>query len=77
MRVPSGASGTVVAGVHEVAHGFQQRAELAARMQQAEIDRGKAAAFQKRDRERVAERELHQRGRGRRQIVRAGFARLR
>ena len=38
---------------------------------------GEAAAFQERDRERVAERELHERGGGRRQIVRAGFARLR
>ena len=46
-------------------------------MQDAEVERGEAAAFQERDRERIAERELHQRGRGRREIVRAGFARLR
>ena len=39
--------------------------------------RGEAAALQQRDRERVAERHLHQRRGGRREIVRAGFARLR
>ena len=56
---------------------FSMRAEPAARMQHAEIDGGEAAALQQRDRERVAERELHQRGGGRREVVRAGFARLR
>ena len=66
-----------LAGMHELAHHFEQRAELAARVQQAEIHRGEAAAFQQRDRQRVAERELHQRGGGRRQIMRAGLARLR
>ena len=56
---------------------FSMRAEPAARMQDAEVERREAAAFQQRDRERVAERKLHQRGGGRREIVRAGFARLR
>jgi hypothetical protein len=49
-----------VALVHDVADEFQLRAELAARMQHPEIDRGEAAAFQERNGERVAERELHQ-----------------
>ena len=66
-----------VAGMHEVAGIFQHRAELAAGMQHAEIDRGEAAAFQQRDRQRIAEREQHQRGGGRREIMRAGLARLR
>ena len=52
-------------------------AKFAAGMQDAEIERGEAAAFQQRDGERIAERELHQRGRGRRHIVWAGLARLR
>ena len=56
---------------------FSLRAEPAARMQHAEIERREAAAFQQRDRERIAERKLHQRRGGRREIVRAGFARLR
>ena len=46
-------------------------------MKHAEIDGGKSAAFQKRDRQRIAERELHQRRSGRRQIMRAGLARRR
>ena len=66
-----------LAAVHDVAGEFQQRAEPAAGMQQAEIDRGEAAAFQERDRQRVAERQLHERGGGRREIVRAGLASLR
>ena len=53
------------------------RAEPAARMRTCRIDGGEAAAFQQRDGQRVAERELHQRGGGGREIVRAGFARLR
>ena len=65
------------AGVHHVADEFQLRAEPPARMQDAEIERREAAAFQQRDRERIAERKLHQRGGGRREIVRAGLARLR
>ncbi len=63
--------------MHEVAHEGERGAEPAARMQVAEVDRGEAAAFQKRDGERVAERELHQRGGGGREVVRAGLARLR
>ena len=66
-----------VAVMHEVASVFEQRAEPAAGMQRPEIDRGKAAAFKQRDRQRVAERKLHQRGGGRREIVRAGLASLR
>ena len=46
-------------------------------MELAEIDRREAAAFQQRDRERVAQRRLHQRRSRGREIVRAGFARLR
>ena len=61
MREPSGISGTDAAGAHDVAREFEQRAEPAARMQHMEIAVGEAAALQERDRERVAERELHQR----------------
>src|SRR3984885_142539 len=46
-------------------------------MQHAEIDRGKAAAFQKRDRQRIAQRQQHQRGGGGGKVVRAGLAGLR
>ncbi len=49
------------ARMHDVADEFQRGAELAARMKHAEIDRGKAAAFQQRNGERIAERKLHQR----------------
>ena len=46
-------------------------------MQSAEIDRGEPSALQQRNRQRVAERRLHQRrGRGC-QIVRACLSRLR
>ena len=75
--MPSGFSGIGVAAVHQVAGVFQQRAEFAARMQHAEVDRGEATALQQRDGERVAQRELHQRGRRRREIVRASLPRLR
>jgi hypothetical protein len=67
--VPSGRSGTACI--------FQHRAELAAGMQHAEIDRGKAAALQQRDRQRIAEREQHQRGGGRREVMRTSLAGLR
>ena len=77
IAAPSGDQRHGFAGVHHVADEFELRAEPPARMQAAEVERREAAAFQQRDRERVAERELHQRGRGRREIVRAGFARLR
>ena len=63
--------------MHDVADEFQHRAQFAAGMEIGEFQRGKAAAFEQRDRERVADRGLHQRGRGRRQIMRTGFARLR
>ena len=66
-----------IARMHDVADEFECRAELAARMKDAEIDRGEAAAFEQRDRERIAERELHQRRRGRREIMRTSFARRR
>ena len=66
-----------IAGMHEVAGIFQHRAELAARMQHAEIDRGKAAALQQRDRQRVAQRQQHQRGGGGREVMRTGLAGLR
>ena len=66
-----------VSGMHQVAGIFQHGAELAARMQHAEIHRGKAAAFQQRDRQRVAQRQHHQRGGGGGEIVRAGLAGLR
>ena len=46
-------------------------------MEQAEIERGEAAAFQQCDRDRIAQRQLHQRRRCGREVVRAGFARLR
>ena len=49
-----------VAFVHQVAHEFQPRAELAARMQRLEVDGGKAFALEQRDGEAVAERELHE-----------------
>ena len=65
------------AAVHDITGEFQQHTEPAARMQQAEIDRGEAAAFQKTDRQRVAERKLHQRRCGGGEIVRAGLAGLR
>ena len=47
--------------MHHVANEFERGAELAAGMKHAEIDRGEAAAFEERDGECVAERELHQR----------------
>ena len=47
--------------MHDIADELQRRAELAARMKHAEIDRGEAAAFKKSDRQRIAEGELHQR----------------
>ena len=43
-------------------------------MEDAELLGGEAAAFEQRDGQRVAERELHQRRGGRRQAVRAGLA---
>jgi D-arabinose 5-phosphate isomerase GutQ len=66
-----------LARMHDVAHEFQGSAELSARMKDAKIVRGKAAAFEQRDCQRVAERKLHQRGGRGRQIMRAGFARCR
>ena len=46
-------------------------------MEVGELQRREAAAFEQRDSERIADRGLHQRGGGRRQIVRTGFAHLR
>ena len=66
-----------VALAHDIADEFEHGAEPAARMQQAEFMRGESAAFQQRDGERVAERKLHQRRGGRREIVRTSFARVR
>ena len=66
-----------LAGVHDVADEFQHGAELAAGMEVGEFHRGKAAALQQRDRQRVAQRQQHQRGGGGREIVRTGLARLR
>ena len=77
MRVPSANERHGVAGAHDVAHEFQHGAEPPARMQFGEFHRGETAALQERDRERVAERLLHQRRGGRGEIVRAGLARLR
>ncbi|MBA7692350.1 hypothetical protein ES703_100917 [subsurface metagenome] len=63
--------------MHQIAGVFQHRAELAARVEVGKFERGEAAAFEKRNRQGIADRRLHQRGGGRRQIVRAGFAHLR
>ena len=63
--------------MHDVADVFEHGAELAAGVQHAEIDRREAAAFQQRDRQRIAEREQHQRRGGGCKIMRAGLARLR
>ena len=59
--------------VHDVADEMQAGAELAAGMEDVEIFGGEAATFEQRDRERVAEGELHQRRGGRREAVRAGL----
>ena len=75
--VPSGASGIDSPLCMMSRVEFQQHAKPAAGMQQTEIAGGEAAAFQQPDGKRIAERKLHQRRRGRRQIVRAGLARLR
>ena len=63
--------------MHHIAGEFQCRAQFAARMEDAKIECRESSAFKKRDRERVAQRELHQRRGGRRQVVRTGFAGLR
>ena len=64
-----------VAGVHDFAHMGEFRPELAAWMKSAEVERGEAAALEQRDRQRVAEHELHRR-RGRRgEPVGAGLRR--
>jgi hypothetical protein len=74
---PTDGERDLVAGMHDVAHEFEHRAEPAAGMEMAEVDGGEAAALQERDRQRVAERGLHQGRGGGREIVRAGLARLR
>jgi len=42
--------------MHQIAHEFQPRAKLAARMQRFEVDGGEALALKQRDGEAVAER---------------------
>ena len=66
-----------VAGMHDLADLGQAGAELAARMEGAEMVRREAARLQQRDRERIADDQLQQRRRRRRQPVRAGLRRLR
>ena len=54
-----------VAGVHDFPHMRQLGPELAAWMKRAEVERGEAAALEQRDRQRVAQHELHRRRGGR------------
>ncbi len=65
------------AGVHEIAHQLEHGAELAARVEAAEIERREAAALEQRDCDRIAQRSLHQGRGGGREVVGAGLARLR
>jgi hypothetical protein len=66
-----------LAGVHDFAHMLEFRAELAARVKGAEIERGEAAALDERDGQRVAEHELHRGRGGRGEPVGAGLRRAR
>ena len=66
-----------LAGVHDFPHMGELGPELAAGMKGAEIERGEAPAFEQRDRQRVAEHELHRRRGGRGKAVRAGLGRAR
>ena len=54
-----------VAGVHDLPHMRELGPELAARMKGAEIERGEAAPLEQRDRQRIAQHELHRRRGGR------------
>ncbi len=62
-----------VAVVHDIADEMEAGAEAAAGVEDVEIFRGEAAILEQRDRQRVAEGELHQRRGRRRQAVRAGL----
>ena len=73
MTVAEASERNRVAGMHQVGDEFQHGAEPAAGMQLTEIERGKAAAFQKRDSERIAQPRLHQGGGGGSEVVRAGL----
>ena len=63
--------------MHDSAHLLELHAELAARMEAPEIIRRETPAFEQRNRQRVAQRELHRRRGCRREPVRAGFTRTR
>ena len=65
--------GHPLAGMHDFAHVGELGAELAARMKSAEIERGEAAALEQRDRQRIAEHELHGRRGRRSKAVGAGL----
>ena len=77
MRAPAGDKGRAAPVCMTSRTNLSMAPSRPAGMQEAEVERGEAAAFEQRDGERVAERKLHQRGRGGREIVRAGLARLR
>ena len=62
-----------VAPMHDLAHLHQAGAELAARMEGAEMVGREAARLQQRDGQRIADDELQQRRGGRGQPVRAGL----
>ena len=63
--------------MHDVGNILEVRAERPAGMENLEVVRGESAGFEQRDRETVAERELHRRRRRRREPVRAGLLRAR
>ena len=63
--------------MHDVANEFQDRAQSSPRMENAEINRRKTPAFEKRNGQSVSQSELHERRRRRGEIVRTGFAGLR
>ena len=66
-----------VAGVHHFPHMSQLGPELAAWMKRTEVEGGEAAALEQRDRQRVAQHELHRRRGGRGEPVGAGLRRAR
>ena len=63
--------------MHDVADEMKTGAEPAAGMEDVELLRREAAAFEQRDGERIAEGELQQRRGGRREAMRAGLGRAR
>src|SRR5262245_50628955 len=65
------------AGMHDIAHRFEQGPKFSAGMKQTEIDSREAMAFEKRDRQGVAEGELHEGRCCRGEVVRASLTRLR